>query len=118
MGRKLDQIKLGESSEKLHYVVNSPSGASGLGGDGGGGGGGGDQLLAKHVRPVSASGKSSAAASAAAAVAMDGCGEATETIEFLVVNDDLILQRSKSSRAKSQPELADGTGRKVTFRWI
>ena len=45
MGRKFDQIKLGESSEKLHYVVNhahshhsqrgqrplSPASSSGLG---------------------------------------------------------------------------------------
>ena len=40
MGRKFDQIKLGESSEKLHYVVNhahhhqrrplSPASSSGL----------------------------------------------------------------------------------------
>ena len=50
MGRKFDQIKLGESSEKLHYVVNhssnhrgqrplSPASSSGRGRAGGGGGG-------------------------------------------------------------------------------
>ena len=46
MGRKFDQIKLGESSEKLHYVVNnhrgqrplSPASSSGRGRPGGGGG--------------------------------------------------------------------------------
>ena len=49
MGRKFDQIKLGESSEKLHYVVNhsssnhrgqrplSPASSSGRGRPGGGG---------------------------------------------------------------------------------
>ena len=44
MGRKFDQIKLGESSEKLHYVVNnhrgqrplSPASSSGRGRPGGG----------------------------------------------------------------------------------
>ena len=45
MGRKFDQIKLGESSEKLHYVVNnhrqrplSPASSSGRGRPGCGGG--------------------------------------------------------------------------------
>lgn len=95
MGRKLDQIKLGDSSDRLHYVVNpAPPGAAAGGGAVGGAASEGDLLLAKHVRPVSPSSSEVAH--------RDGARQ--ETIEFLVVNDDLILQRR--AHAVSQPDLA------------
>jgi len=95
VGRKLDQMKLGESSDRLHYVVTpaSPEQQQGGGYFYGRGGGSESELLHEMGRARRAS-------------ASDN-----ETVEFLVVNDDLILhrkqqQQEKQQQAISQPDLA------------
>ena len=85
VGRKIDQIKLGESNERLQYVVTPPPVDSGLGG----------QLSESELDMMAREGGHG--------IRRHSSSSNGETIEFLVVNDDLILQRKP--HAVSQPDL-------------
>ena len=104
-------MKLGESSERLQYVVNPASTANSASGSATGGHyhyshhstSEGDLVLAKHTRTIEDDDNKRRSNSHVT--------QTKETIEFLVVNDDLILQRSRSNglnNAVSQPDLAMG----------
>ena len=91
VGRKLDQMKLGESSDKLHYVVNPLPPPS-------------HNPAYDSPRPASTS-EGDLLAGGGHSHGHHGGGR--DSIEFLVVNDDLILQR-KQIQAVSQPDLVMG----------
>ena len=81
VGRKFDSMKLGESSDRLHYVVTPPSNASNF-----------------HQHEIFTKNESDNHHETSSEICTNN------TIEFLVVNDDLILQR-KPHLAVSQPDL-------------
>ena len=92
MGRKLDQIKLGESSEKLQYVVTPPD----------------------QSRPFCSESDLGMDNGEEACQSSSHCE--SDTVEFLVVNDDLILQRRKTHVAStSQPDLIIASSRECNL---